>query len=92
MNSIPTARDFIELPGFYLFKVIVKPEMVTVEELIAWTEHALGRRIDETGITSVASRNGGYRSYTLNLHMETYEEIEAVYATYRNREGVMYVL
>lgn len=88
----PTARDMIELPGPYLFKVIVNPQILDEAALVALTEKTLERSLIKSTITSRPSKNGKYQSYSLNLHIEIYEEIEALYKVYSSHEAVVWAL
>lgn len=88
----PTARDMIKLPGPYLFKVIVNPELLDEAALLALTEKTLERPLVKSTVTSRPSKKGNYHSYSLNLHIEIYEEIEALYKVYSSHEAVVWAL
>ena len=91
-TDLPTARDMIELPGRYTFKVFVKPEMVSAEQLHQLVESALGRPILGGPTGANDSRTGKYTAHTLEIYMETYEEIEALYLAFKTLDGVVMTL
>lgn len=91
MSDTPTARDMIELPGPFLFKIVVKPDLVTEAALLDITRQSLGRNMHHQ-ITHRLSKGGKYIAYSLTLHIEVYEEIEALYQAYGEQAGILWVL
>lgn len=92
MNQRTDPRDLIDLPGSFTFKVIVRPDVLDGEDLLAMIDTTLDREVKQPEITSTPSRKGNYRSYSLAVHIEVYEEIEALYATFRAHEAVVFTL
>jgi len=91
-QDLPKARDMIELPGPFTFKVFVRPEKVGAEQLQKVAKAELDRpvRYDSKGTNK--SRNGKYTAHTLEIHIETYEEIEALYVAFKSLDGVVMTL
>lgn len=92
MNEPKTARDLIELPGPFRFKVIVKPDLADQQVLSTLTEEVLGRAPQNLKITSNDSKGGKYRAYTLAMHIEVYEEIEALFKAYNDHPASVWVM
>ena len=90
--SQPSARDMIELPGPFSFKVFVRPDELDEQGFLLLTARHLGRALDRYALSARASEKGTYLCYTLRLHIEVYEEIEGLYDGYRDHEAVVYVL
>jgi len=88
----PTARDMIELPGPFSFKVFVRPEKLDEDGFLALAERFLGREVVCYDLEARASGKGNYVCYTLRMHIDVYEEIEGLYAGFREHEAVVYVL
>lgn len=92
MNQPSTARDLIALPGPFRFKVILTRELADQGELLALTRTTLAREVGEIKVSLNDSKGGKYRGYTLELHIHTYEEIEALYLAYRAHTGSVWVM
>ncbi len=92
MNQPTTARDLIALPGPFRFKVILQQEGSDQSELLALTRTTLAREVDEIKVSLNDSKGGKYRGYTLEVHIHTYEEIEALYLAYRAHPASVWVM
>ena len=92
LNDQPSALELIELPGHFLFKVIVSPTQTSQDQLLAVAKATLGRPNLRHGIRTTASRTGKYQSISINLFIETHEEIKALYRVFGASEGVVMVL
>ncbi|CAM2006668.1 DUF493 domain-containing protein [Acanthopleuribacter pedis] len=90
--SQPTFRDMVELPGPFTFKIIVNPEGINQSGLTHALSEAAGRTLDFQSITHRPSKNGKYLAYTVAVHIEVFEEIEAVYAWFSASEHVIYAV
>lgn len=91
MSETPTARDMIELPGPFAFKVIVKSltfDAVCLGSLISETI----QRDHRSKVVTRPSKNGRFHAHTVTIHIEVYEEIEALYTVFQAREEVVMVL
>ncbi len=91
MTATPTARELIELPGSFTFKVIMKRK-ISDQWFLEHTETHLGRPLAEPELRGRPSSKGNYHAYTLTIHIEVYEEIETLYLSYQNLEEVVMVL
>lgn len=92
MSEQPTARDMIELPGPFRFKVIVRPDCITESALLGLTRETLGRDAGEIKVSTNPSKGGKYLGYTLEVHILKYEEIEALYQAYQNHPASAFVV
>jgi len=92
MNQKPDARDLIELPAFFLFKIIVKDPELTSARLMEMARARLNRELDGARTQTAPSRKGNYQSHSLTIYIEVYEEIEALYQMYSDLEGVVMTL
>ncbi len=92
MSQTSNLRDLVELPGSYIYKIIVKPSKVNGDRLLALTENELGRQVARAGLRLTPSAKGNYHSYTLTLFLETFEELESLYQVYRELDGVVMVI
>ncbi len=92
MNEQPTARDMIELPNFFLFKIIVKDLELTGDRLMEMVRETLNRSLDSATFQTSPSRKGNYQSHSLKIHIQVYEEIEALYSMYGSLNGVVMTL
>ncbi|MDJ0837307.1 MAG: DUF493 family protein [Acidobacteriota bacterium] len=90
--SQPTAKEMIELPGPFSFKVFVKPDLMSRSHFLDFSRTHLGRDLGRHDLSERTSGKGTYICYTLNLHIEVYEEIEALYSAYTDHEAIVYVL
>lgn len=88
----PTAKDMIELPGPFTFKVFVKPGMVSGGQLQTLASDKLGRFIQCEAKGTNHSRTGKYTAHTLVIHIEAYEEIETLYLAFKSLDGVVMTL
>ena len=91
MNTTPTARDMIELPDNYLFKIIFRGPTGNQVILDVVNNH-LGRPIGKHTLTSRPSGKGNYISFSLTLWIEKYEEIEALYLAFQALDDVVMVM
>ena len=91
-TNIPTAKDFIELPGSFTFKVFVRPNQIDGDQLLKIAQQHLGRSLQTVEVTKNTSKGGKYEAYSLRLHMETYEEIETLYGAFKKQPGVVMTL
>lgn len=92
MSQTPRLRDLVELPGSFIFKIIVKPSRVDGDHILSLTKSRLGRDLCEPKLTLRPSSKGGYHSYTLTIFLERIEELESLYQAYSEREGVVMVI
>jgi len=88
----PVARDMIELPGLFSFKVFVKPDQLDREGFLQLSRDLLGREMAQVQLSERASGKGTYLCFTLSFRIEVYEEIETLYGGYREHEAVVYIL
>ena len=85
-------RDLIELPAYFLFKAIVRPEAINGDDLMVLIKNKLNRDLGNYEISDKPSRNGKYHSYSINLYIEIYEEIEMVYKIFKDHDAVVMAL
>jgi len=91
MNS-PEIDDLLQLPGPFTFKVIVKPTLMSQERLLELSRKTLGHELVELKVRKRPSGKGSYVSYSLNMHMQSREEIDRLYRAYSSHDAVFYVL
>lgn len=85
-------RDMVELPAYFLFKAIVRPEEVSGDDLMVLIQKELDRELGNFEISHNPSKNGKYLSYSINLYVETFDEIEGVYRLFRDHDAVVMAL
>ena len=88
----PDPRELVELPDFYHFKVIVKPELMDEAGFLKVMDDTLDRDPGKVKLQSRPSKKGNYLSYTLRVFIQQFEEIEAIYEAYRKQPAVVMVL
>ena len=91
MSQTPTAREMIELPGLFTFKVIMK-QRIEDDHFLEHTAGVLGRELAGADLRGRPSGKGNYHAFTLTIHIEVYEEIESLYMSYQQMDGVVMVL
>lgn len=90
--DIEKLKEMVELPGQWTFKIIVYQGKLDRHGLLDLTKQTLAREEVQAHLEFTDSRTGKYRSFTLNIHLETFEELESLYQTYKNHEATAYLL
>ncbi len=90
--STPDINDLLELPGPFTFKVIVKPELMDQDALLELSRKTLDHELRRLKVKQRASGKGSYVSYTLNMVMQSRDEIDRLYQAYSSHDAVSYVL
>ena len=85
-------RDLVDLPGPFSFKVIVNPSYLGREDVVALIGDTLGRDLGSPDWRATPSKNGKYMSYTVDVHIEVFEEIEKLYAAFKAEKHVVYAM
>lgn len=88
----PNFRELVDLPGLFTFKVFVRPDQMDQPAFLAFTRQTLNRDLGNHDVSARSSSKGGYRAYTLSIHLETHDELEQLYVAYQNHEAVVYIL
>ena len=87
MNQPLKAKDLIELPGTYEFKVIGESSPEFLAKLSSLVEGIIGfKRLLQ--VTQRPSAKGKYIAYSLTTQIEVYEEIEKVYLSLKESQLV----
>ena len=85
-------RELIELPSDFLFKVIGKPGDFSRDNLVGISETSTHRDLAPERVRSTASKTGRYLSWSVEVWVETHEEIEAIYRELKLCPDVVYLL
>jgi putative lipoic acid-binding regulatory protein len=85
-------EDLVDLPAYFLFKAIVKPDLVNGDDLIALIKQKLDRDLGNFEVSHKPSKNGKYLSYSINLYVETFDEIKGVYHIFQEHDAVVMAL
>lgn len=91
-DSTPSAKDLIELPGPFTFKIFSHPDAFTQTFLNTAANETLSREIRVLEFRVVVSSKGNYKAHTLTLHIHHYAEIELLYQTFKSLPGVVMML
>lgn len=86
------AKDLIDLPGPFIFKVFAKPDLFSEANLLKTAATVLKQANPQHTLRKNQSRKGTYEAYTLELQIEVYEQIEALYQAFKQQQGVVMVL
>ena len=87
----PEAKKAVPLPGKYEFKVIGDSSPEFLSRLTKLVENTLGsERL--LLISQRESEKGKYIAYSITTHIEVFEEIEKVYLSLKQLQGVKFYI
>ena len=88
-RSLELLRAAHTFPGPFQFRIVIHPGREA--DVIAALQSALGRDGAISEVTQRESRNGRFLSVRPTLHLDSAEEVLAVYAALKLVEGVITV-
>lgn len=85
-------EDLVDFPCVFCFKVIGEASGGFVEDMVAQVERVLGRSVEPHEHSVRQSAGGRYEAVTLDLRVESSDEVYAIYRAVSEDPRVRYLL
>ena len=91
-NENKGLKDLLSFPVDYNFKIMGKADTINIKNILEKIETIIKKTIKKEAVTLKESSKQKYKSYSVQIHLENYNQLEDIYTFLKSEESVLYYL